>query len=368
MKHGSAADSMNPCPPSDRSMTERTEVLSWLNSFVPHPWLLNGHLQTIVGNFLPRPAFRLPSESEMVEVDPADRSRVLCHCHWQPKPVRSERPTAILVHGLEGSSNSRYVRGIAARAFAAGMNVIRMNMRTCGGTEALTPTLYHSGRSSDVAAVVRYFAARYDLSRVALVGYSMGGNLVLKMAGECGSEFRELLSAVATVCPAIDLAAGSDALHETRNRPYESHFLRNLMRRFRRKAALFPDVYLTRGLGPIRSIREFDQKIVATYCGFLSADDYYYRAASARVIDRIKSADTYSLCRRRSFYSHSSANPCSRSRESLDHICRDALTAAIAHFWAEAMEKMFTGRRPQSFVFFKSQRGIFARTRWRERN
>lgn len=276
-------------------MTERTEVLSWLNSFVPHPWLLNGHLQTIVGNFLPRPAFRLPSESEMVEVDPADRSRVLCHCHWQPKPVRSERPTAILVHGLEGSSNSRYVRGIAARAFAAGMNVIRMNMRTCGGTEALTPTLYHSGRSSDVAAVVRYFAARYDLSRVALVGYSMGGNLVLKMAGECGSEFRELLSAVATVCPAIDLAAGSDALHETRNRPYESHFLRNLMRRFRRKAALFPDVYLTRGLGPIRSIREFDQKIVATYCGFLSADDYYYRAASARVIDRIK-VPTLILC------------------------------------------------------------------------
>lgn len=269
------------------------ELLAWLTSFEPHPWLRNGHLQTIAGNFLPRPAFRLPTVAETVEVDPADGSRVLCHCHWQPDAVRAERLTIVMVHGLEGSSDSLYMQGIAARAFTAGMNAVRMNMRNCGNTDALTPTLYHSGRSSDVGAVVRHFAERFGLRRVALVGYSMGGNLVLKLAGEWGA--RPPLVAVATVCAAIDLAAGADALHEPANRIYEWRFLRGLMRRLRHKAALFPGIYQTRGIGSVRSIREFDQKIVAPYCGFRDADDYYFRAASARVIDRI-AVPTLILC------------------------------------------------------------------------
>jgi hypothetical protein len=104
-----------------------------------------------------------------------------------------------------------------------------MNMRTCGGTETLTPTLYHSGLSGDVGAVVRHFARRRGLKRVALAGYSMGGNLVLKLAGEWGRQ--PPLCAVAAVCPAIDLAAGADALHEPANRLYEWRFLRGLMAR-----------------------------------------------------------------------------------------------------------------------------------------
>jgi len=272
-----------------------TEIPAWFTPFEPHPWLSNGHLQTIVGNFLPRPAFHLPTIAETVEVDAADASRVLCHCHWQPEPERAPRLTAVLVHGLEGSSDSRYIRGIAARAFAAGMNVIRMNMRNCGGSDALTPTLYHSGRSADVGAVVRHFTARFGLERVALVGYSMGGNLVLKLAGEWGAPRGGMIAAVATVCPAIDLAAGADALHEPANRAYEWHFLRNLKRRIRHKAELFPAIYQIGGIGPIRSVREFDQKIVARYCDFRDADDYYYRAASARVIDRV-AVPTLILC------------------------------------------------------------------------
>jgi hypothetical protein len=258
---------------------------TWLTKFEPHPLLSNGHLQTIVGNFFPRPEFRLPAVAETVEVDPADGSRVLCHCHWQPEQVRAGRLTAVMVHGLNGSSDSRYIRGLAALAWDAGMNVVRMNMRNCGGSDALTPTLYHSGRSADVGAVVRHFTQRFGLQRVALVGYSMGGNLVLKLAGEWGD--RPPLVAVATVCPAVDLAAGADALHEPRNRIYEWHFLRALKQHFRRKAEMFPDVYRNSGVGPVRSIREFDQKIIAPYCGFRDADDYYYRAASARVIDRV---------------------------------------------------------------------------------
>jgi predicted alpha/beta-fold hydrolase len=253
--------------------------------FEPHRGLTNGHLQTIAGNFYPRPAFQLPAVSETVEVDPADNSRVLCHCHWKAEPERAERLTLVLVHGLEGSSDSRYIQGVTARAWEVGCNVVRMNMRNCGGTETLTPTLYHSGLSNDVGVVVRHYAHRFALQRVALVGYSMGGNLVLKLAGEWGNQ--PPLCAVATVCPAVDLAPGADALHEPANRLYEWRFLRGLITRLRRKAKLFPGIYQATGLGSIRSIRQFDNNIVARYCGFRDADDYYYRAAAARVVDKI---------------------------------------------------------------------------------
>jgi len=258
---------------------------TWLTPFVPHRGLRNNHLQTIVGNFLPRPRFTLPSIAETVEVDSSDGSRVLCHCHWHPEPERRRRLTVVLVHGLEGSSDSRYILGVSARAWAAGFNIVRMNMRNCGGTDALSPTLYHSALSGDVGAVMSHFADKFGLERVALVGYSMGGNLVMKLAGEWGD--RAPLTAVTAVCPAIDLAPGSDALHEPANRLYEIRFLRGLMRRYRLKAALFPDRYEIGDMGPVRSLREFDDKIVARYCAFRDADDYYYRAAAARVIDRI---------------------------------------------------------------------------------
>ena len=107
------------------TMPSSHELPAWLTSFDPHPWLINGHLQTIIGNFLPRPKLQIPTIAETVEVDPADASRVLCHCHWQPEQVRAHRLTAILLHRLEGSSNSRYIQGIAARAWRAGMNVVR---------------------------------------------------------------------------------------------------------------------------------------------------------------------------------------------------------------------------------------------------
>jgi predicted alpha/beta-fold hydrolase len=269
------------------------ELPMWLTSFEPRRGLASGHLQTIVGNFFPRPAFRLAGDAETVEVDPADGSRVLCHCHWQAEPERAARLTVVLVHGLEGSSDSKYIHGIAERAWADGCNVIRMNMRNCGGSEMLTPTLYHSGLSGDLGAVVRHFAARFSLERVALVGYSMGGNMVLKLAGEWGS--RSPLVAVAAVCPAIDLATGSDALHEPLNRAYEWHFLRGLMRRFRRKAELFPAIYESANIGPVRSIRQFDDKVVARYWGFRDASDYYDRAASAHVVDCI-AVPTLILC------------------------------------------------------------------------
>jgi predicted alpha/beta-fold hydrolase len=267
--------------PVDRTSSQ---ISGWFSPFRPLRGLSNGHLQTIVGNYLPRPLFPLTAVSETVVVDPSDNSRVLCHCHWQTEANHSCRMAVILLHGLEGSSNSRYILGLASRAWEAGFHVIRMNMRNCGGTDHLTPTLYNSSLSGDVGAVINHFANERGFSRVALVGYSMGGNLVLKLAGEWGS--RVPLWTVAAVCPSIDLAAGSDALHLPVNRIYEWHFLRGLMRRYRRKVGLYPHIYSDK-VGPIRSLREFDDKIVARYCNFRDADDYYHRAAAARVVDRI---------------------------------------------------------------------------------
>ena len=215
--------------------------------FTPRPWLRNGHLQTIFGNFLPRADRLPPYTSELVEVSPATTSQissqVLCHCHWQAEAVRAERMTAIVLHGLEGSSQSQYVTGNANKMWAAGMNVVRMNMRNCGGTESLSPTLYHSGLSGDVNAVLRTLTRRFRLTCTALVGYSMGGNLVLKLAGELGTEAPATLKAVVGVSPAIDLGDSADALHLPLNRLYERKFLRALLKRFRRKAMLFPRVY-----------------------------------------------------------------------------------------------------------------------------
>jgi predicted alpha/beta-fold hydrolase len=289
IKEKSGLDGDSSAAAADHSGVTRLSApveAEWFSAFEPRRGLADGHLQTIAGNFYPRPRFRLVAEAETVEVDPADGSRVLCHCHWQAEAVRAQRLTVVLAHGLEGSSASGYILGVAARAWEAGCNVVRMNMRTCGGTETLTPTLYHSGLSGDLGAVIRHFTRQHGLKRVALVGYSMGGNLALKLAGECGSGAP--LVAVATVCPAIDLATGADALHEGFNRAYEWKFLRGLVARYRRKAKLFPEIYApVEEIGPVRSVREFDDKIVARYWDFRNADDYYYRAAAARVVERI---------------------------------------------------------------------------------
>jgi uncharacterized protein len=269
-------------------------IMPSIGEFVPRRFLRSGHLQTLAGNFLPRKHYLPDPEERLIEVDPGRKepdgrvvppSQVLCHCHWQPNAA--ERLTILVVHGLEGSSASQYMLGNASRAWAAGCNVIRMNMRNCGGTEHLTPTLYHSGLSGDVEVVMRTLAAQRSLSAFALVGYSMGGNLVLKLAGDLAEGAPAYLKAVVGVSPVIDLGVSSDALHLPRNRVYEWKFMRGLMGRFRRKAALFPELYSLQGVTAIRSVREFDDKITAPYSGFADAKDYYYRAASARVIHTI---------------------------------------------------------------------------------
>ena len=244
---------------------------------------------TLAGRFWPRSLDRLPPPVERYfEVEPG--IRLLAHCHWQPEPAR---PALVIVHGLEGSSESRYVLGTAEKAWAAGFHVLRVNQRNCGGTEALAPTLYNSGLSGDFRAVVRELAQSDGLREVFLAGYSMGGNLVLKAAGEMGRsrDFGTAPSAafagVAAVCPALDLAACVDAIHEPRNAFYERYFVRNLIKRYRRKVELFPQNFALNGVDTIETIREFDDRITAPYCGYGNAANYYDLASAKHVLATI---------------------------------------------------------------------------------
>jgi len=194
--------------------------------------------------------------------------------------------TVIVVHGLEGSSDSGYMTGVAEKGLSAGMNVVRVNQRNCGGTDHLAPTLYNSSLSGDVAAVAKHLVED-GVARFALAGFSMGGNLVLKTAGEWGTAAPPEFRAVAAVCPAMDLSASADALHLPGNRLYEAYFMRKLRQRFRATAKLFPGQFDVKRLSGLRSLRDFDDKITAYYCGFDSAVDYYARAAASNVVDRI---------------------------------------------------------------------------------
>ena len=252
--------------------------------FTPATLLRNQHLMTIVPDYWPRPTLldEIPAESRLFTTDP--KTQLLGFCHWQPD--RTGCQTLLLVHGLEGSSESHYMQGIAAKAYRAGMNVVRLNQRTCGGTERLTPTLYNSGLSQDYRAIVQELANLDRLTRIWLVGYSMGGNLVLKAAGELGSSEAALAGTIA-VCPNIDPTQCAKALEEPRNWLYHYHFLTKLKARMKRKAALFPGRWDLTGLDRIHIISEFDDRYTAPDGGYASGPDYYDRAGSRHVLEKI---------------------------------------------------------------------------------
>ena len=253
--------------------------------FRPHPLVASGHAQTIAGA-LWRRSFSsgvLEAEERRIRVD--DETTVVARCSWQPD--RRACRTLLLVHGLEGSDASCYMLGTADKALKAGWNAVRLNVRNCGGTEHLTPTLYHSGMSTDVAAVLRHLVEEERLERVGVVGFSLGGNMVLKMAGEWGEEAPEALEGVVAVSPAIDLSAAAAALERRENLLYHIRFVRSLHARMRRKESLFPGRYDVSLLEGARTVRDYDTRYIAPLFGFRDAEDYYDRASSLHHIHRI---------------------------------------------------------------------------------
>jgi predicted alpha/beta-fold hydrolase len=224
-----------------------------------------------------------PSEPRFFDV--AADARILAHCNWQPD--RKTAPTLLILHGLEGSSEAHYMRGLADKAFGRGFNVVRLNMRNCGGTEHLSRGLYHSGLTGDPRAVIEQLRDADGLRTFVVAGYSMGGNITMKLAGELGAAELPEVKAFAAVSPVIELEACVQAIERRENRIYEWNFCRNLQARMRRKARAFPGAFDLNGLWKVWSIRAFDDRYTAPHHGFDGAEDYYRRASAMRVIDKV---------------------------------------------------------------------------------
>jgi predicted alpha/beta-fold hydrolase len=254
--------------------------------FIPHPALRNPHAQTIAGTLIPRRPGMAAKSAERRLFDVSADAQVLALCSWQSDPRRS--PTLLIAHGMEGSVDSRYMLGTAEKALEAGFNAIRVNFRNCGGTEHLTPTLYHAGLTDDLRHIIGELIEKDRLDEIYLAGFSLGGNVALKLAGEYGSAAPAQMKGIVAVSPSIDLAACADAIEMRSNTIYHLRFIFSLRNRMRRKARLFPDRYDASLLRRIWSIREFDDTYTAPHAGFRGVAHYYERASALRVIDRIE--------------------------------------------------------------------------------
>jgi hypothetical protein len=255
--------------------------------FTPHPLFRSGHAQTLVAFAWPRRR-RLRElrgdEARLFEVETG--VRVLVHCRWQRE--RRAHPTLLLVHGLEGSSESIYMMSTAIKAHRAGFNVLRLNIRTCGDTLHLTHTLYNSGMSQDLRVLLAELVERDRLADLFLAGFSLGGNMSLKLAGEYGANFPRELKGVCAVSPSVELAASAARIEQRSNWVYQRKFIRSLKRRMREAARLYPERYDASHLARVRTLREFDERYTAPHGGFQDAADYYARSSSLPLIPRIR--------------------------------------------------------------------------------
>ncbi|MDZ4290160.1 MAG: alpha/beta fold hydrolase [Prosthecobacter sp.] len=242
------------------------------------PWALrSGHLQTILPLCLPRRYARWQT-SERLELPDGD----FVDLHWQRGGFGR---LVILSHGLEGSSEAVYIRGMAATLSRAGWDVLAWNYRGCGGVANRLPRSYHSGESEDLRHVIVHAGQGY--SRMALVGFSLGGNITLKYLGEATAH-PAITSAVAVSAP-VDLASSAGALDSRRdNGLYLRRFLKTLITKMEAKARQFPDHVAVEGIRRIRTIREFDDRYTAPLHGFRDAEDYWARASSLPHLPKIQ--------------------------------------------------------------------------------
>lgn len=248
------------------------------------PFFRNPHLLTIAGNFWKRAIdeLRFPTRDVLYDTEPG--TRVLIH---ENRPEGEALGEVFLHHGLEGSSRSGYMISLAQCLLEAGFAVHRINMRSCGGTEHLTDTLYHSGLTQDVRLILERFRAA-GRGPCFLVGFSLGGNVTLKLAGELGEAARGLLAGVCAVSTPIDLHACVRRLAALENRIYEKRFMRGLRARYRRRHLNDPQRFPIDGLENTRTIFEFDDRFTAKAFGFGDAPNYYATQSALRFLDGIR--------------------------------------------------------------------------------
>jgi len=272
--------------PSAGEFLSRVRLAFQTKAFLPHSLFVGGHAQTLAAYAWPhRFRFQPTSDQErLFEVEPG--VRVLAHCRWQDD--RLNHPTLLLWHGIEGSTASGYMPSTAAKAFRVGFNIVRVNLRNCGGTEHLTPTLYHAGLSGDLRAIVAELIERDGLQRLFLAGFSLGGNMALKCAGEYGVEPPPQLLGVCAISPSVDPAASVASIMLSSNWIYHQDFVRRLRRRIHTKHKLFPELYDLNHISKVRTLRDFDECYTAKAHGFVNADDYYAKSGSLNLIAQIR--------------------------------------------------------------------------------
>ena len=244
----------------------------------------NGDLTTIASNFWPRNLneLRFPATRDLHRTEPEVQVLALRH-----EPEVALRGELIVLHGLEGSHDSGYMKSMAQAGLLRGLRVHRLNMRTCGGTEGLAPTLYHAGLTSDLLRIVEGLNAA-GRGPIFLMGYSLGGNVVIKLAGELGSRAKDLgIAGVIGVSTPLDLMACCLRMQEKRNFIYSTKFIERLKARYRRRASEFPALFPLNGLGEVKSVLEFDDKFTSKAFGFGNAAGYYGTQSSQSFLQTI---------------------------------------------------------------------------------
>jgi len=239
------------------------------------PLFRNPHLATIAAHFWPSglDERRFPVERWTCPTELG--VKVLIETQRPPAPRPEE---LVLVHGLEGSSRSRYMKSMARAALEAGFMVHRFNMRSCGGSEALSSTGYHSGMTGDLLALLR----RRGSGPFFLAGFSLGGNVILKLAGELGERACGWIGGVCAVSTPIDLGACVRRLEESQNRLYHRRFVRRMKERTLR---LNP---AAEGLENVRTLRQFDDRITSPAFGFRDSSHYYDSQSCWRFLEGLR--------------------------------------------------------------------------------
>jgi hypothetical protein len=245
-------------------------------------WFVPGrHLRTLWGKFVRRRP-RVPASVERWTT-PDDDVLVIHRLKGPPG-----RPLLVLLHGLEGSPDSHYARGLLARAHARGWSAAALVFRTCGGEMNRTRRFYHSGETTDLDFVIRRLTSETPEAPIVLTGFSLGGNVLLKWLGERGAEVPATIRAAAAVSVPYDLARGSRYINRGFARVYERHFLRSLVRKAIEKRRRFPDIAPRIDLATLRTMWDFDDAVTAPVHGFRDATDYYQRSSSLGWLDRIR--------------------------------------------------------------------------------
>jgi predicted alpha/beta-fold hydrolase len=242
------------------------------------PIFRNPHLLTILGNFWPRDydAARYPMERRLIRTD--EHTQVLVQTqHSAGEPLGE----VVFLHGLEGGGDSGYIRSMAWHALEAGFTAHRFHMRTCGGTENLCRTLYHAGLTSDLRAFLKQTRGQNSARPIFLIGFSLGGNVSLKLAGELGET--DLIQGLCAISTPIDLALSARRIGSIENRLYERRFVQRMKQR-----VLATGRYSPADLKDAHSLYEIDDRITAPSFGFGNADNYYATQSAKNFLDPIR--------------------------------------------------------------------------------